>query len=51
MASKVDMKVVLLGQENSGKTCLVERYRNGKFTGISQNVILLLLFLLLLLLL
>jgi len=38
MVSKVDLKVVLLGQENSGKTCLVERYRMGKFTGATQNV-------------
>jgi len=39
MASKVDMKVVLLGQENSGKTSLVERYRNGKFSGLTQNTV------------
>uniref|UniRef100_A0A7S4NNU2 Ras-related protein Rab-24 n=1 Tax=Paramoeba aestuarina TaxID=180227 RepID=A0A7S4NNU2_9EUKA len=29
--SKVDMKVVLLGQHDVGKTCLVERYLHGKF--------------------
>lgn len=29
--SKVDVKVVLLGQHEAGKTCLVERYLHGKF--------------------
>lgn len=29
--SKVDVKVVLLGQHDVGKTCLVERYLHGKF--------------------
>jgi len=29
--SKVDLKVVLLGQHDVGKTCLVERYLNGRF--------------------
>ena len=31
MANKVDAKVVLLGKEYSGKTCLVERYLHGRF--------------------
>eukprot|EP01115_Flamella_aegyptia_P014182 TRINITY_DN79244_c0_g1_i1.p1 TRINITY_DN79244_c0_g1~~TRINITY_DN79244_c0_g1_i1.p1 ORF type:complete len:199 (-),score=37.65 TRINITY_DN79244_c0_g1_i1:14-610(-) len=31
MGSKVDVKVVLLGQQEVGKTCLVERYLHGKF--------------------
>jgi len=31
--SKVDVKVVLLGQHDVGKTCLVERYLHGKFKG------------------
>lgn len=31
MANKVDAKVVLLGKEYSGKTCLVERYIHGRF--------------------
>jgi len=29
--SKVDVKVVLLGQHDVGKTCLVDRYLHGKF--------------------
>mmetsp|Transcript_14592 Transcript_14592/g.57294 ORF Transcript_14592/g.57294 Transcript_14592/m.57294 type:complete len:209 (+) Transcript_14592:154-780(+) len=29
--SKVDVKVVLLGMHDVGKTCLVERYLHGKF--------------------
>jgi len=29
--SKVDVKVVLLGKHDVGKTCLVERYLHGKF--------------------
>lgn len=32
MANKVDAKVVLLGKEYSGKTCLVERYLHGRFS-------------------
>ena len=31
MASRVDLKVVLLGKEYGGKTSLVERYVHGKF--------------------
>lgn len=31
MANKVDAKIVLLGKEYSGKTCLVERYLHGRF--------------------
>ena len=31
MANKVDAKVVLLGKEYSGKTCLVERYLHDRF--------------------
>jgi len=31
MASRVDLKVVLLGKEYGGKTSLVERYIHGKF--------------------
>lgn len=31
MSNKVDAKVVLLGKEYSGKTCLVERYLHGRF--------------------
>ena len=31
MANKVDAKVVLLGKEYSGKTCLVERYLHARF--------------------
>lgn len=31
--SKVDQKVVLLGQHDVGKTCLVERYLHGKWKG------------------
>lgn len=31
MTSKVDVKVVLLGMHDVGKTCLVERYLHGKF--------------------
>ena len=45
MSQKVDAKVVLLGQANSGKTCLVERYLHGKFSGTSQNVFFLFFFL------
>jgi len=30
-ASRVDVKVVLLGSQSVGKTCLVERYLYGKF--------------------
>jgi len=30
--SKVDMKVVLLGKEYVGKTCLVQRYLHEKFS-------------------
>ena len=29
--SKVDIKIVLLGMHNVGKTCLVERYLHDKF--------------------
>eukprot|EP01087_Luapelamoeba_hula_P013544 TRINITY_DN3866_c0_g1_i1.p1 TRINITY_DN3866_c0_g1~~TRINITY_DN3866_c0_g1_i1.p1 ORF type:complete len:212 (+),score=31.91 TRINITY_DN3866_c0_g1_i1:31-636(+) len=29
--AKVDLKVVLLGQHDVGKTCLVERYLNGRW--------------------
>jgi GTPase SAR1 family protein len=29
--SKVDVKIVLLGMHDVGKTCLVERYLHGKF--------------------
>ena len=31
--SRVDMKIVLLGKEYSGKTSLVERYLHGRFKG------------------
>ena len=30
-SAKVDIKVVLLGQHNVGKTCLVDRYLHGNF--------------------
>ena len=30
---KPDLKVVVLGDINSGKTCLVHRYLSGKFNG------------------
>jgi len=37
--SKVDLKVVLLGMHDVGKTCLVERYLQGKFDeGVSATV-------------
>ena len=45
MANKVDAKVVLLGKEYSGKTCLVERYLHARFNkdvpyqNVSGNVI------------
>lgn len=40
MTNKVDAKVVLLGKEYSGKTCLVERYLHGRFNDIPyQNTI------------
>eukprot|EP00128_Syssomonas_multiformis_P005199 Colp12_sorted_trinity150504_noHs@35570 len=42
MSSKVDCKVVLLGKSNSGKTCLTERYLQGKFkdgTAITVGVV------------
>ena len=38
MASKVDLKVVLLGSAMSGKTSLVERYIYERFTGTNQSV-------------
>jgi GTPase SAR1 family protein len=38
MASKVDLKVVLLGTAMSGKTSLVERYVYERFTGNNQSV-------------
>ena len=31
MAGKVDLKVLLLGNKDGGKTSLVERYLLGKF--------------------
>jgi GTPase SAR1 family protein len=31
MASTVDLKVVVLGKENTGKTSLVQRYLHGRF--------------------
>jgi GTPase SAR1 family protein len=31
MANRIDIKVVLLGSQSVGKTCLVERYLYGKF--------------------
>ena len=40
MGSKIDAKIVLLGREYAGKTCLVERYLHGKAPGSNpyQNV-------------
>ena len=39
--SKVDIKIVLLGMHNVGKTCLVERYLHDKFkenvTAVIEN--------------
>jgi len=38
-ASRVDVKVVLLGSQSVGKTCLVERYLYGKFNlGVTATV-------------
>ena len=41
LMSHVDLKVVLLGKEFSGKTSLVERWLNGRFAGENkyQNTI------------
>ncbi|EDV22860.1 uncharacterized protein TRIADDRAFT_28357 [Trichoplax adhaerens] len=41
MGSKIDAKIVLLGREYAGKTCLVERYLHGKAPGSTpyQNTI------------
>jgi len=36
--SKVDVKVVLLGKQSVGKTCLVERYLHGKFKDSEKAV-------------
>jgi len=36
--SKVDVKVVLLGKQSVGKTCLVERYLHGKFKDSDKTV-------------
>jgi len=39
MASRIDIKVVLLGSQSVGKTCLVERYLYGKFNlGVTATV-------------
>eukprot|EP00211_Chloroparvula_japonica_P015367 CAMPEP_0119136840 /NCGR_PEP_ID=MMETSP1310-20130426/22237_1 /TAXON_ID=464262 /ORGANISM="Genus nov. species nov., Strain RCC2339" /LENGTH=202 /DNA_ID=CAMNT_0007127869 /DNA_START=113 /DNA_END=721 /DNA_ORIENTATION=- len=37
--SKVDVKVVLLGKHDIGKTCLVERYLHGKFKSNVTNTV------------
>ena len=31
MGSKVDLKIVFLGRENGGKTCVVTRFLRGTF--------------------
>ncbi|KAK9816502.1 hypothetical protein WJX72_001178 [[Myrmecia] bisecta] len=37
--AKVDLKVVLLGSQSVGKSCLVDRYINGLFEGTPRNTI------------
>ncbi|KJE94499.1 hypothetical protein CAOG_05133 [Capsaspora owczarzaki ATCC 30864] len=40
MTAKVDLKVVLLGREASGKTCLVDRYLHDRFNfGVNQATV------------
>jgi hypothetical protein len=38
MTSRVQLKVVLLGQMDCGKTCLVTRYMSGTFSNRTQTV-------------
>eukprot|EP00126_Sphaerothecum_destruens_P007335 Sdes_comp19803_c0_seq2m11923 len=39
MSSKVDLKVVLLGKEGSGKTSLVERFLHHRFVSVHQATV------------
>lgn len=38
MSNKCDVKVVILGRSNCGKTCLMERYLRGRFVESSATV-------------
>mmetsp|Transcript_15945 Transcript_15945/g.30603 ORF Transcript_15945/g.30603 Transcript_15945/m.30603 type:complete len:203 (+) Transcript_15945:258-866(+) len=37
--TKVDLKIVLLGQQHVGKSCLVDRFLNSKFDAMQKNTI------------
>jgi len=37
--TKVDLKIVLLGQQHVGKSCLVDRFLNSKFDAQQKNTI------------
>jgi len=37
--TKVDRKIVLLGQQHVGKSCLVDRFLNSKFDAMQKNTI------------